>query len=580
MKQLEGIQASPGIAIGPVFVHQPEDPWIDYRRIPQGEVEAEVTRFLDTLKMVAEDLRAIRAEVEAKLGTDHAQIFDAHLLILEDEALKAPTIARIRGEWVNADYAFWQTLQKLRRQFDAIQDDYFRSRKADIVDIEKRVLAKLAQREEGVLDRMTTEAIVVAHDLSPSDTVHLQRDRVLGIVTEAGGTTSHAAIIARGLEIPAVLGVESATSSVEPGDLAIVDGQRGLVYIHPDEETLSRYRRELNRLQEIHKDLAGLRDLPSVTQDGVRVSLQVNIELPDEVEAALSYGAEGIGLYRTEYMYLASSSLPSEAEQTETYRRLAERMAPRPLVIRTLDLGGDKLSHVLHTIPEMNPFLGWRAVRISLAHKALFRSQLRAILRASAVGNVWAMFPMISSTEELREAKDVLEEARAELRDQGVAFDEYCPVGAMIEVPSAAVIADYLADEVDFFSIGTNDLIQYTIAVDRGNEKVAYLFDPFHPAVLRLIKNVVDAGHAKGIPVTLCGEMAGDPWSSVLLLGMGVDGFSMSPMALPGVKRVIRSVTRAWAVALADEVLTLRTRGEIRALLADAFEGSSNGKNV
>ena len=580
MKQLKGIQASPGIAIGSIFVHEPQDPWIDYRRIPQGEVEAEVTRFLDTLKLVAEDLRAIRSEVEAKLGTDHAQIFDAHLLILEDEALKTPTLERIRGEWVNAEYAFWQTLQKLRRQFDAIQDDYFRSRKADIVDIETRVLAKLAQREEGVLDRLTTEAIVVAHDLSPSDTVHLRRDRVLGIVTEAGGTTSHAAIIARGLEIPAVLGVASATSSVEPGDLAIVDGQRGLVYIHPDEETLSRYRRELNRLQEIHKNLAGLKDLPSVTQDGVRVSLQVNIELPDEVDAALSYGAEGVGLYRTEYMYLASSSLPSEAEQTETYRRLAERMAPRPLVIRTLDLGGDKLSYVLHTIPEMNPFLGWRAIRLSLAHKALFRSQLRAILRTSAVGNVRVMFPMISSMEELREAKDVLEEARIELRDQGVAFDEDCPVGAMIEVPSAAVIADQLADEVDFFSIGTNDLIQYTIAVDRGNEKVAYLFDPFHPAVLRLIKNVVDAGHDKGIPVTLCGEMAGDPWSSVLLLGMGVDGFSMSPMALPEIKRVIRSVTRAWAVALADEVLTLRTREEIRGVFRDAFDCSSNGESV
>jgi len=567
LRELKGIKASPGIAIGPVFVHEHEDPWIDYRRLPQEDVEAEVARFLNAVASVADDLKGIRAQVEDRLGPEHAQIFDAHLLILEDDALNAPTVQRIEGDRVNADYAFWQTLQRLRRQFDEIQDDYLRSRKADILDVEKRVLAKLAQVEGGPLDGLTSEAIVVAHDLAPSDTVHLQRDRVLGVVTEVGGPTSHAAIIARGLGIPAVLGVEAATASAEPGDVAIVDGRRGVVVLNPDDATLSRYREELSQLQASRRDLVGLRDLPAVTRDGATVGLHVNIEVPEEVEQALLHGAEGVGLYRTEYLYLSEASLPTEDEQAAAYIQLAERMSPRPVVIRTLDLGGDKLSHVLNTVPEMNPFLGWRAIRLCLAHKELFREQLRAILRASEVGNVRMMYPMVSSVEELREANSVLEAARNELRAEGIPFDETCPVGAMIEVPSAALVADQLADEVDFFSVGTNDLIQYTIAVDRVNERVAYLFDPFHPAVLRLIKQVVDAGHSKGIPVTVCGEMAGDPHSSVLLLGMGVDGFSMSPMAIPEIKRVIRDTTIVEAKALAEQALLLPTRSEIRGLL-------------
>ncbi len=535
------------------------------------DVEAEVGRFLATLEEVAEDVKVIRAQVEERLGRDYAQIFDAHLLILEDMALKDPTTQLIQQERFSAEYAFWRTFQGVRRQFDAIQDDYFRARKADILDIEKRVLAKLCQREDVLLDRLTTEAIVVAHDLTPSDTAHMHRDCVLGVVTEVGGTTSHAAIIARGLEIPAVAGVESAIASAESGDLTIVDGRRGLVYINPDAETLERYRVEAKRFQEVRKDLSSLKDLPSVTLDGIEVNLQGNIEISEEVESALAYGAEGIGLYRTEYLYLASSSLPTEGEQTETYTRIAQRMAPHPLVVRTLDLGGDKLSYILHTSPEMNPFLGWRAIRLSLANKGFFRVQLRAILRASVTGNIRIMYPMISGVEELIEANEVLEEAREELRAEGVPFDEGCPVGAMIEVPAAAVVADQLAEEVDFFSIGTNDLIQYAIAVDRGNEKVAYLFDPLHPAVLRLIHNVVVAAGRQGIPVTVCGEMAGDPWFSALLLGLGVDGLSMSPMAIPAVKRAIRSITMEEAKVLAGAVLSLRSCEEIRNHLQEAL---------
>ncbi len=534
-------------------------------------MEAEVGRFVATLEEVAEDVKVIRAQVEERLGRDYAQIFDAHLLILEDVALKDPTTQLIRQERFSAEYAFWRTFQGVRRQFDAIQDDYFRARKADILDIEKRVLAKLCRQEDVLLDRLTTEAVVVAHDLTPSDTAHMHRDCVLGVVTEVGGTTSHAAIIARGLEIPAVAGVESAIASAESGDLAIVDGRRGLVYVNPDAGTLARYRVEAKRFQEVRKDLSALKDLPTVTLDGIAVNLQGNIEISEEVDSALAYGAEGIGLYRTEYLYLASSSLPTEDEQTETYTRIARQMAPHPLVIRTLDLGGDKLSYILHTSPEMNPFLGWRAIRLSLANKGFFRTQLRAILRASVTGNIQIMYPMISGVEELIEANEVLEEAREELRAEGVPFDERCPVGAMIEVPAAAVVADQLAEEVDFFSIGTNDLIQYAIAVDRGNEKVAYLFDPLHPAVLRLIHNVVEAADRQGIPVTVCGEMAGDPWFSALLLGLGVDGLSMSPMAIPAVKRAIRSITMEEARVLAGTVLSLRSCEEIRNHLQEAL---------
>ncbi len=571
MKVLKGIQASSGIAIGPVYLHDPEEPWVDYRRISEDEVEGEVRRFLDVLASVAEDLKTTRVQVEEKLGHDHAQIFDAHLMILDDPALREPTMASIREDLVNVEYAFWLTLQKVRRQFDAIPDEYFRARRADILDIETRVLAGLRRREDSLLDRMTAPAIVIAHELTPTNAARLKRDSVLGMVTEAGAATSHASIIARGLEIPAVVGVEAALGSAEPGDTAIVDGNRGLICIRPDPETLSRYRAEARRFAEIQKGLLKFTDVPAETLDGVRVFLQGNIELPEEGRSALAYGAEGIGLYRTEYLYLAGSRLPDEDEQTGAYTRLAEQMSPHPLVVRTLDLGGDKLTQAFHSAEETNPFLGWRAIRHSLANRDLFRVQLRSILRSSVLGNVKLMFPMISGVEELLEAKAVLAEARDELKRDGVPFDDECEVGAVIEVPSAAVVADQLAGEVSFFSIGTNDLVQYTLAVDRSNERVAYLYDPFHPAVLRLIKSVVDAGHRHGIPVTVCGEMAGDPHSSVLLMGLGVDGFSIGPRMLPEIKQTIRSVTMEEARALAEEALVLPTRGAIRKYLHAAL---------
>ncbi len=571
MKVMEGIQASNGIAIGPVYLHDPEEPWVDYRRISDDEVEGEVRRFQDALASVAEDLKGTRARVEENLGPEHAQIFDAHLTILEDPALQGPTLTSVRKDRVNVEYAFWLTLQKVRRQFEAIQDEYFRARRADILDVEKRVLARLCRREDPLLDGMTAPAIVIAHELTPSQAARMKRDSVLGVVTVAGAATSHASIIARGLEIPAVVGVEAALTSAEPGDTAVVDGNRGLVYIRPDSETLGRYRAEASRFTELQKGLLKFTNVPAETLDGVRVCLQGNIELPEEGRSALAYGAEGVGLFRTEYLYLAGSSLPGEDEQTAAYTRLAEQMAPHPLVVRTLDLGGDKLEHASHGDEETNPFLGWRAIRHSLANRDLFRIQLRSILRSSAHGNVKLMFPMISGVEELMEAKSVLGDARDELKRTGVPFDEGCEVGAVIEVPSAAVVADQLAREVSFFSIGTNDLVQYTLAVDRGNERVAYLYDPFHPAVLRLIKSVVAAGRRHGIPVTVCGEMAGDPHSCVLLMGLGVDGFSVGPRMVPEIKQAIRSITMEEARGLADEVLALHTRGAIREYLYAAL---------
>ena len=569
MKVLNGIAASPGIAIGPIYIHDPGDFWIDYGQIDAEHVEAEVTRFEQAIAEVSEDLRAIRSQVEDKLGKDHAQIFDAHLLMVGDDSLCRPAIDRIRTYRYHAEYAYRVTVRDIERQFDAIQDPYFRSRKSDIQEVERRVMAKLCQHEESFLDHLHYDAIVVAQDVQAADMVHIRSRHVLGICTEVGGQTSHTAIIARGLEIPAIVGVHSVLDVFEVGDTAIVDGSRGRIIVNPDEETLIRYRELAAQFRESQEDLSETVDLPAETQDGTPVTMMVNIELPAEVKGGLASGATGVGLFRTEFLYLTSPHHPTEEEQTKTYTELAETAHPHPVVIRTLDLGGDKLPYIERGGREMNPFLGWRAIRVSLANRDYFRTQLQAILRASAQGNVRIMFPMISQIEELLEALEVLEEARQELRSQAVEFDEACPVGAMIEVPAAAVIADQLAEHVDFFSIGTNDLIQYSVAVDRGNDKVAYLFDSYHPGVLRLIKMVVDAAHAHDLSVTVCGEMAGDPKSAILLHGLGVDGLSMATPSVLGVKRAIRAVTSLDARAIADAALTTASKETIKAQLSD-----------
>jgi phosphoenolpyruvate-protein phosphotransferase (PTS system enzyme I) len=571
MERITGIQASEGIAIGSVFVYDPDDYSLDYRRISPAEVAAELKRLHDAVAAVSEELRGIRTQVADNIGNDHAQIFDAHLLILEDVALIQPTLTLIEEKFLNAEHAFWLTFRNLRKQFDAIEDDFFRARSADLLSIEKRVLRQLRNQEQTGLANLPHGVVLVARDLSPADTALLDKNRVVGIVTEVGGATSHTAILARGLEIPAVVGIGAAIKSLQPGDHVVVDGRRGRVIVDPDEDTLAFYRRETERFRLRAAGFVQARDLPAETLDGVRVSLQGNIELPAEVESARAYGAEGIGLYRTEYLYLAQGRLPDEESQFAAYSKLAERMAPQHLVIRTLDLGGDKLSHLLPMLPETNPFLGWRAIRFSLGSLDLFRIQLRAILRASVRGNIKVMFPLVSGVAEFKQAKAVLVDVQSELRSEGIAFDADCEVGVMIEVPSAALVADQLAQEADFFSIGTNDLIQYTLAVDRGNEQVAYLFDPLHPAVLRLIKQVVDAGHAHRIPVTVCGEMAGDPYAGLLLMGLGVDGLSMTPRSLPEVKQMVRNSSFETLKQVGERILDMAGGQEASAYLHEVF---------
>ena len=572
MTELRGIAASPGIAVGPIYIHDPGDFWIDYGQIDASRVDSEVSRFEQAVAGVSEDLRAVRVQVEEKLGKDHAQIFDAHLLMVGDDSLMRPTIDRIRTYRYHAEYAYRVTVREVERQFDAIQDSFFRSRKSDIREVETRVMAKLCQRDESFLDHLTYDAIVVAQDVQAADMVHIRSRHVLAICTEMGGRTSHTAIIARGLGIPAVVGVHSVLDAFEGGDTAIVDGSRGRIIINPDPETLASYRDEAARFKESQEDLSGLVDLPAETQDGTAITMMVNIELPAEIESGLANGAMGVGLFRTEYLYLAAARPPTEEEQAAAYRELAQKAGSFPVVIRTLDLGGDKLPYIDDGGREMNPFLGWRAIRVSLANRDYFRTQLRAILRATDVGDVRIMFPMISQIEELHEALGVLEDAKTELRAQGVSFNESCPVGAMIEVPAAAVIADQLAPHVDFFSIGTNDLIQYSVAGDRGNDKVASLFDAFHPGVLRLIKMVIDAAETHGLPVTVCGEMAGDPHSAVLLHGLGVCGLSMATPSLLEVKKAIRSVSTADAEAIAQEALKIDSKEAIKARLADLLD--------
>ena len=561
---LRGTPASPGVSIGPVFILDPADFWIDYGQISEERVDDEVRRFDRAVSEVGDDLKVIRDQVEEKLGQDHAQILDAHLLMAQDVALVKATVERIRVYRYHAEYAYRVTVRDIAHRFDAIQDPYFRSRKSDLHEVSRRVMGKLCQREESFLDQLDFNAIVVAHDMQVADMVHMQSDHVLGIVSEVGGRTSHTAIMARGLEIPCVVGVRDVVDALQPGDMTVVDGTRGLVIINPDAETLERYEREAGDRRAEREGLAELRDLPAETEDGRRVQLMVNIELPIEAQSGLNNGAEGVGLFRTEYLFLATSSDPSESEQAEVYRGLVERMAPQPTVIRTLDLGGDKMPYLDPGEAEMNPFLGWRAIRVSLSRPEMFQEQLRAILRASAFGDAQIMFPMIATVEELHQALAALEKAKTHLREEKVVFNESIQVGAMIEVPSAAILADELARHVDFFSIGTNDLIQYTLAVDRGNDRVAYLFDPYYPSIVRLIKQVIDAAKAHDVSVTVCGEMAGDPACAILLLGMGVDGLSMSTPSLFDVKQAVRNARFSDAEALAEDVVTLTTRDEIR----------------
>jgi phosphotransferase system enzyme I (PtsI) len=546
------------------FLLEREDFIILKREMSNEQIELDVERFRKAIADTAEELSSLKAQLQRELGDAYAGIFQAHIMVLEDESFFTEAVRRARENRVNIEYALKEEMRNVEEVFSQMHDAYLRERGGDIRDVGKRVLRKLVGKEREELHSLEEPAIVVAHDLSPSETASMGREMVVGIVTDVGGPTSHTAILARALEIPAVVGLKNITRFVKTGDTLVLDGNRGRIVCEPDEKAKKEYAEDRRRFDAFTKELEKTAVLPAQTSDGQRVVLAANIELPEEVAHVRVHGAEGIGLYRTEFLYMNRRGLPSETEQYKAYRSLAEQVAPHPAVVRTLDLGGDKYVSHLEIPQEMNPSMGWRAIRFCLQRPEIFRTQLRAILRASAYGKLKIMYPLISGPDELIAANGYLQEVKTELRAEGVTFDEDIEVGAMIEVPSAAMIADILAKHVDFFSLGTNDLIQYSLAVDRVNEKIAHLYEPAHPAVLRMIRSVVDVGRDAGIWVGICGEMAADPGFALLLVGMGLDELSVAAIAIPEIKLLIRAATLAQARELAERVLSLNSAQEIR----------------
>jgi len=560
---MKGIPAAPGISIGRAYLLNSEEFVIPRRRIRQEDVEDEITKFNKCLAQTRRELLDIKNKISKDMGSEHAEIFSAHLLVIEDPMLINEVISKIEKERLCVECAFLDVMKKYINALSKTNDEYLRERVSDINDVGKRVLRNLMGTKQESLETLKEKVVVIAYDLSPSDTAIMHKGNVIAFATDIGGKTSHTAIMAKSLEIPAVVGLEVISAKVDNGDLLIVDGTRGEVIVNPTEKTLKKYQIEKERFAKFEKDLDSLIDLPCETIDGKKIVLAANIELHEDIPSVQAHNADGVGLYRTEYFYMNRKDLPTEEEHYVAYKTVAEKMHPKHVIIRTLDLGGDKFLSPLHVPHEMNPFMGWRAIRFCLARPDIFKTQLRAILRASAVGNLKIMYPMISGLEELRKANAILKEVMEELKKKSIKFDKNIEVGAMIEVPSAALTSDALAKEVDFFSIGTNDLIQYSLAVDRVNEKIAYLYEPAHPGVLRLIKIVIDNGHAANIWVGMCGEMAGEPILTIILLGLGLDEFSTSPINILEVKRIIRSVTYKEVKSIAEEALTMATGAEV-----------------
>ncbi len=569
---LKGIPAAPGIVVGRAHIYGREDLVVDKSPITDDQVPLEISRFEDALIQTRQEIIALQKKIAQEMGTEHGEVFDAHLLVLEDRMLIEEVISRVKKERLSVDFIFSEVLKRYASVFSRIEDEYLKERISDINDVGRRILRNLLGKKRSGLVELEEEAIVVAHDLSPSDTAMMHKNKVMGFVTDIGGKTSHTAIMAKSLEIPAVVGSEVGTEKIKSGDTVIIDGSAGIVIVNPDIDTLKKYQAEEEKMRGLSATLVSIKELPAETQDGKKVVLSANIEFPEEIPSVLQHGADGIGLYRTEYFYMNRRDLPTEDEQYEAYRHLAQSFGSKHVIVRTLDLGGDKFISQFNLPKEMSPFMGWRAIRFCLARPDVFKTQLRAILRASAHGNLKIMFPMISGVEELRRAKMMLEESKEELKAKKLAYNADIHVGAMIEVPSAAMTSDILAREVKFFSIGTNDLIQYALAVDRTNEKIAYLYEPTHPAVLRLIKNVIEAGQRSKILVGMCGEMSGEPSLALLLLGLGLDEFSMPSASILEIKNVIRSVTYAQARQVAEEALSLQTGAEVESFLAQKLK--------
>jgi phosphotransferase system enzyme I (PtsI) len=568
--RFEGVGVSPGMACGKIHVVRDDlDDVVRYRIAP-SQVADEIGRFETALIQTRMQILEMQQRIAESIGAKDAAIFDAHLLVVEDRTLIDEVQRKLETDLSNVEWVFQEVATRYAETLNKIDDPYLRERALDIQDVTKRVIRNLQGKAPKTFLALSEPHILIAHNLTPSDTASINRANVLGVATDLGSRTSHAAILARSLNIPAIVGLHDITVKLETGQHVLLDGSDGLLVIDPAPETLAHYTEIESRRAKVTAKLKELRTTRSTTRDGHHIVLSANIELPEDVEAVAANGAEGIGLYRTEFLYLNRSELPTEQEQFETYRKVAERVRPDPLIIRTFDLGGDKLAPgTVDIADELNPFLGWRAIRFCLENIDIFKTQLRAVLRASAVGNIKIMFPMISGLEELRRAKAVLAECKEELHRSGVPLAEKIEIGAMIEIPSAAICADVLAPEVDFFSIGTNDLIQYALAVDRVNEKLAHLYEPTHPAVLRLLKMIAEAAHANNIWVGVCGEMAGDVALIPLLLGLGMDELSAGATLVPRVKRAVQSLAIPECRELVEETLKLNTASEILARCLD-----------
>lgn len=563
-KIYRGIVASPGIVIGRAYLLDRQKIVVAGRRIEDVSVKDEVTRFKKAVELSRGQLEDLKKRISKGLGKSHLYILETHIMLLEDKMLVEGTIKRIKESFLNAEGALKETIGAIGLKFDSIEDEYLRERKQDVEQVGERVLRNLVGHKQESLADIKEEAVIVAHDLAPTDTLLMRKDKILGFVTDAGSRTSHTVILARSLGIPAAVGLENITAAVKTGDVVILDGVHGVVIVDPDEETFLDYLQKQRKYKYFEQELDKLKTLPAETLDGHVIELQGNIELPEEANSTVEHGGTGIGLYRTEFLFLNRQALPTEEEHYLAYRQVAERAAPHEVVIRTLDVGGDKVGFPGEFDQEVNPALGLRAIRFCLQKRDMFKTQLRGILRAAVHGNVKILVPMISGLTEIRETKKLLQEVKTELRSEGKTFQEDLKIGVMIEIPSAALIADLLAKEVDFFSVGTNDLIQYTLAIDRQNEHVAYMYEPLDPAVLRLLQRVSEVAHQANIPLAMCGEMAGDPLYAAILLGMGFQHLSMNVASIPWVKRVVRAIRMQDAVELAVLVMQQTTAMQSR----------------
>lgn len=574
-----GIPASPGIAIGQAYLLDREEIRIREENLSSGQIEEEILRFKKALNEATVEISRLKDNVAKKLGPEHSKLFDAYLLILEDEYINQQVIHGITEEKKNSEFIYNRVIEKTIQTISLSRDEYLKERVADISAVSNRVLNRLLGLKQLTVEPLKTPGIIIAHSLGPGDVVQMRKGEVLGFATDTGGRTSHVVLLAKSLGFPAVVGLKDIFSKVKSGEKLILDGDKGEVVVSPDENLLKSYLLKKERLLERTRSLVELKGLPAETKDGRKIELSANIELLSDVDTAIENGAQGIGLFRTEYLYLASSDLPGEEEQYQAYNSIAQKMHPRNVIIRTFDMGGDKFIQTGERAYEPNPFLGWRAIRACLDLPDFFKTQLRAILKASALGNLSLMLPMVSGLEELLKTKELLEEVKSELKAKNVRFDEKIKVGIMVEIPSAALEADSLARHCDFFSLGTNDLIQYTLAVDRTNERIAHLYQAFHPSVLKLIKKTIEDGHKNDIWVGMCGEMANDPRAIVFLVGLGINELSTSPLSIPQIKKIIRSIDYQEARQLAEEVMKLRDSKKIERFLEEDYHRRFGNEN-